>query len=164
MKKNLDNPVVKRALIAFGFEHISDIAKLFSKSSQNINGMIRRETFINLIEPECFRRKINVEWIKTGEGDMNIVKIADIQLPWEIKKVIEGMQKLIDHLSKDIEKHEKKNQDIWGAVNDLRKDMSRINAAQMKLGEEIGDVKNRMIDAAQSGEIHRLGAIGDKGK
>lgn len=72
MKKNLDNPIIKRFLIAFDIKKMIDIANLFNTSSQNINGLIDRGTFLNFIESECYKRKVNIDWIKTGEGEMNI--------------------------------------------------------------------------------------------
>lgn len=62
--------MIKRAMMALECKKISDIALLFKISPQNLNGYIDRETFIDLIEPELYKRDISVEWVKTGQGKM----------------------------------------------------------------------------------------------
>ncbi len=44
------------------------------------------------------------------------------------------------------------------------RDILKLHEAINDLAAEIGRIKDRMLDAAQSGEIHRLGIIGGKGK
>ena len=70
MKKNLDNDMIKRAMIAFQCKKVNDLATLFNMSPQNLNGYIDRGTFIKLIEPETYKRHLNLHWIKTGLGAM----------------------------------------------------------------------------------------------
>jgi len=70
MKKNNDNPIVQRILKAFGFTKLSELYRLIGKTSQNINGMINRGTLIKNYEVELIKRNVNIDWIKTGQGDM----------------------------------------------------------------------------------------------
>jgi hypothetical protein len=70
MKKNIDNPIVQRMLKAFGFTKLSELYKLIGKTSQNINGMINRKTLIKNFEVELIKRNVNIDWIKTGQGEM----------------------------------------------------------------------------------------------
>lgn len=44
------------------------------------------------------------------------------------------------------------------------RDILKLYEAIEKIGAEIGSIKDRMLDAAQSGDIHRLGAVGGKGR
>jgi hypothetical protein len=71
MKKNIYNPIVQRILKAFCFTKLSELYGLIGKTSQNINGMINRGTLIKNFEVELVKRKINLDWIKTGQGDMH---------------------------------------------------------------------------------------------
>lgn len=70
MKKNSDNPVIKRILKALGLKKLIDIARLCKISQQNLNGYIDRGTLIELVENELSERNINLDWIKTGQGNM----------------------------------------------------------------------------------------------
>lgn len=70
MKKNFDSEVIRRTLIALDLKKINDIARLLNISQQNINGYIKRGTFLKLVEPELYKRKINLDWILTGQGEM----------------------------------------------------------------------------------------------
>lgn len=70
MKKNIDNPIVQRILKAFGYTKLSELYGLIGKTSQNINGMINRWTLIKNFEVELIKRKINLDWIKTGLGEV----------------------------------------------------------------------------------------------
>jgi len=47
---------------------------------------------------------------------------------------------------------------------EMQKTITRLEGMIIDMGKEIGDIKTRMIDAAISGEIHRLGIIGGKGR
>lgn len=71
MKKNIDNPIVQRILKAFGFTKLAELYRLIGKTSQNINGMINRGTLVKNYEVELIKRNINLDWIKTGRGDMH---------------------------------------------------------------------------------------------
>ena len=71
MKKNIDNPIVQRMLKAFGFTKLAELYRLIGKTSQNINGMINRETLIKNFEVELIKRNVNLDWIKTGQGEMH---------------------------------------------------------------------------------------------
>ena len=44
------------------------------------------------------------------------------------------------------------------------RDILRLHEEIHKLASEIGDIKIRMLDAAQTGDINRLGLVGGKGK
>jgi len=57
-------------MIAFNCNKVNDIAALLNISPQNLNGYIDRGTFFKLIESELYKRKINIDWIKTGQGNM----------------------------------------------------------------------------------------------
>lgn len=70
MKKNIDNPIVQRILKAFNFAKLSELYGLIGTTSQNINGMINRGTLIKNFEVELVKRKINLDWVKTGQGNM----------------------------------------------------------------------------------------------
>ena len=85
MKKNSEDPIIKRILIAFNFKKLNDIAILYNISQQNLNGYIDRGTFIKLVEAELYKRKININWIKTGQGEMNEIQssmITESQAPY----------------------------------------------------------------------------------
>lgn len=70
MKKINDDSIITRAMIALGCNKRNDLARLLNISPQNLSGYISRGTFINLIEPLLYDKKINVDWIKTGQGSM----------------------------------------------------------------------------------------------
>jgi hypothetical protein len=70
MKKNIDNPIVGRILIALEFTKISEICNLIDKTSQTVNGMINRGTLVKNLEVEFIKRNINIDWVNTGQGEM----------------------------------------------------------------------------------------------
>lgn len=70
MKKHLKKEILKRAMAAFNCKKVNEIALLFNISPQNLNGYLDRETFFDLIFPEVYKRNINLDWIKTGQGEM----------------------------------------------------------------------------------------------
>lgn len=85
MKKNSEDPIIKRILVAFNVKKLNDIANIYNISQQNLNGYIDRGTFIKLVEAELYKRKINLDWIKTGQGEMHEIqssRTAEIQAPY----------------------------------------------------------------------------------
>jgi hypothetical protein len=76
MKKNIDNPIVVRILLALDFTKISEICVLMDKSSQTVNGMINRGTLVKNLEVEFIKRKVNVDWVNTGHGEMKATSAA----------------------------------------------------------------------------------------
>jgi transcriptional regulator with XRE-family HTH domain len=44
------------------------------------------------------------------------------------------------------------------------RDIVKLHEQIEMLGQEIGEIKLRLYDAAQTGDIHRLGAVGGKGR
>jgi hypothetical protein len=75
MKKIFKDEKLKRAMIAFDCKFVKDFANLFDVTSQNLNGYIDRNTFIDLIKAEVYKRGLDLHWIETGEGTPS--KIAE---------------------------------------------------------------------------------------
>lgn len=48
-------------------------------------------------------------------------------------------------------------------IAELRKEIMRLQGYIIDMGGEIGRIKDRMLDASQTGDIHRLGIVGGKG-
>ena len=70
MKKFNDDTIINRCLIALNCKKRNDLASLLNISPQNLSGYIARGTFINLIQPILYDKGINIDWIKTGKGEM----------------------------------------------------------------------------------------------
>jgi hypothetical protein len=70
MKKNFKNEILRRAMMAFNCDKVNEIATLLNTTPQNLNGYLDRGTFIKLIERLAYDRKININWIITGQGSM----------------------------------------------------------------------------------------------
>lgn len=68
MKKIFKDEKLKRAMIAFDCKFVKDFANIFDVSPQNLNGYIDRNTFIDLIKAEVYKRGLDLHWIETGEG------------------------------------------------------------------------------------------------
>jgi hypothetical protein len=88
MKKNIDDPIIKRILIAFNVNKLNDIAMLYKITQQNLNGYIDRGTLLKLVEAELYKRKINPDWVKTGQGNMTtsdvaVNHVAELQPPYQ---------------------------------------------------------------------------------
>lgn len=58
-------------MIALDCKKVNEIASLLNISPQNLNGYLDRNTFIKFASAEFYKRKININWIKTGQGDMH---------------------------------------------------------------------------------------------
>ena len=50
------------------------------------------------------------------------------------------------------------------SIVEMQRAINRLHEMIIDLGGEIGDIKNRMIDTAMTGDIQRLGAVSGKGK
>jgi DNA-binding Lrp family transcriptional regulator len=68
MNKYLDKEIISRVLEAFELKKKKDLADLFNIKAQDLSNRIRKGTLIKLIETEAYKRKVNFNWILTGEG------------------------------------------------------------------------------------------------
>lgn len=87
MEKSFDKEIIRRTLIALNLKNVNDIARLTGISQQNLNGYIKRGTFLKVVDSELYKRKINLDWIKTGQGNMMIeapgaAPISEAQQPY----------------------------------------------------------------------------------
>lgn len=87
MNKIYNNEILERAMIALNCKKVNEIASIFNITPQNLNGYLKRGSFIKLISHEIYKRKININWIETGHGDMmmempSIAPISEPQQPY----------------------------------------------------------------------------------
>lgn len=65
-----DNSYVKRVIIAFKCNSLTQVANIIGLSRQDLNNRISSGTFDKLIIQEAQKRNINYDWIKSGQGNM----------------------------------------------------------------------------------------------
>jgi hypothetical protein len=86
-------------MIALNCKKVNEIANIFNVSPQNLNGYMDRGTFIKLIAPEIYKRKINIDWIKTGNGNMMIdtqtSAVAESQPPYNANSTAPRISELL---------------------------------------------------------------------
>lgn len=74
-------------MIALDCKKVNDLATLLGVTPQNLNGYIDRGTFIKLASPELYKRNINIDWVKTGHGNMTVEQetnnhLREVQPPY----------------------------------------------------------------------------------
>lgn len=62
---------------AFGMKKDKELANLFNESPQSFSNKKRTGTIVGLIEKEAYKRKLNFDYILTGEGDL----VSDLNAP-----------------------------------------------------------------------------------
>lgn len=90
MEKSFDKEIIRRSLVALNLKNVNEIARLMGISQQNLNGYIKRGTFLKVVDSEFYKRKINLDWIKTGHGNMMMeapsnAPISEPQQPYNNK-------------------------------------------------------------------------------
>lgn len=74
MKKSYDtSTLIGRTIIAFKCKTMVELANIFDLFPQDLSNRLRRNSFIDLIEDEAKKRNINLDWIKTGQGEMTSI-------------------------------------------------------------------------------------------
>ena len=89
---------------------------------------------------------ISSGWLLTGQGTM---KTASIVKPTGMEPYDMLLKALMDR----IDAQGKSLKEMQETISDLNLKLTDITAA---LGQEIGEIKNKMIDAARTGNIHHL--------
>lgn len=99
MEKSFDKEIIRRTIIALNLKNVNDIARLTGISQQNLNGYIKRGTFLKVVESELYKRKINIEWIKTGQGNMmtgtETIAVAESQTPYNANTTAPKISELL---------------------------------------------------------------------
>lgn len=62
--------IIERAMLAFNCKTEKQLADLFDISAQDLSNRKRTGTYIKLIEKEAYKQSKNINWIKTGQGNM----------------------------------------------------------------------------------------------
>lgn len=71
MKNNYKKEIIDRLLLALDCKKVNDLADILNVSPSNLNGYIDRGSYIKLVHSDLLKRGININWIKTGQGDMH---------------------------------------------------------------------------------------------
>lgn len=99
------------------------------------------ESRANLLQD---RFGLNKDWLMAGQGEMK-APLAALSQP--------DIAFLADMIKMQAER-----------MNELQRSVNTLRESFEHLGLEIGRIRDKMEDAAQTGDIHRLGIIGGKGK
>jgi hypothetical protein len=130
--------LVKRVMEFCGYKTFTVLAGKLGMSPQNFGSQKKSGGLKDSLILHAVERGANPEWLRTGQGE---IKVAGA-----------------DCAVNDLLSHTVKMQDIRLAA--LQDTVNKLQAALQKLtddtGHEIGEIKNRMIDTASSGDYHRL--------
>ena len=85
------------------------------------------------------RYRISAEWLRTGQGEMRSAAIPPV------------VANPSDHVT-------------LRDILDLKQEIIKLHEMVNGLGLEIGEIRSNMDEVGRSGDIHRLGVIGGKGK
>ena len=156
MKKSYDtSTIIGRAIIAFKCKTMVELANIFDLFPQDLSNRLRRNSFIDLIEDEAKKRNINLNWIKTGQGEMTETPSNHIsnQSPEDLlrkaAKVLRSNSSFCRALDSNIESfHE--------AIK-LREDLD-VARAELKQYQITLEEQNKLIEQQQH-EIENMKSI-----
>jgi hypothetical protein len=68
-ENNLDKSIIKRTMKVFNVSKKYQLAEILDISPQDLSNRTGKGTILKLIEMESLKRKVNYDWILTGEGE-----------------------------------------------------------------------------------------------
>lgn len=175
--------IIKRVKLSCGYTSEAALARAMGMSPQNFHSVKKTGNIKDSLILHAINKGVNQEWILTGKGDVFIdklkktgsrtdISLADIAAPYDM--LLRALQDQITVLMENITSlkveraeliHELKQEQkrCWVRINAIQSHTDKMDETLDKINLDVGRVKNRMLDAARTGDIHHLEKISDAG-
>ena len=144
--------LIERVKTYCGYRSDAALARALGISPQNFNSQKKTGGINDSLMLHAMDKGASKEWLLTGKGDRNASSAPPASFSFSPSSPSS------DSLMADLVRTQA------NSIVEMQRAINRLHEMIIDLGGEIGDIKNRMIDTAMTGDIQRLGAVSGKGK
>lgn len=182
--KNIQN-IINRLMESCNYQTEGILASKVGETVAGFSNKKKTGTILNKLLLHGAEKGLNIEWLRTGDGNkyISLSKIAESYqgtkqepaqnmtaydmllraLQDQITVLMENITSLKVERAELIGELKQEQKRCWDRINSIQSHAEKMDETLDKINLDVGRVKNRMLDAARTGDIHHLEKISDAG-